>query len=98
VGTIREKCGPPGSCPVCGADVPAQASACPECGSDERTGWSEEARYDGLDLPGRDFDYDEFVSRELGRETRRARHHTARWIVALVMLVLIVWVLLASSW
>ncbi len=39
------------SCPNCGADVPAKALACPECGADEETGWSEDAAYDGLDLP-----------------------------------------------
>ena len=25
--------------------------SCPECGSDEKTGWSEDTMYDGLDLP-----------------------------------------------
>ncbi len=39
------------SCPNCGAEVPARALVCPECGSDENTGWSEDTRYDGLDLP-----------------------------------------------
>ena len=43
-------------CPNCGADVDAGALACPECGSDERTGWSENSLYDGLDLPDEAFD------------------------------------------
>ena len=55
---------PPETCPNCGADVPPHAKACPECGSDESTGWSEEARYDGLALPEERFDYDDFVKRE----------------------------------
>lgn len=35
------------------------ATACPECGSDERTGWSENTLYDGLDLPEEAFDQDQ---------------------------------------
>ena len=45
-------------CPNCGTDVDAGATACPECGSDERTGWSENSIYDGLDLPDEAFDED----------------------------------------
>jgi hypothetical protein len=42
------------ACPACGAEVPAGALACPACGSDDRTGWSPETEYDGLDLPDPD--------------------------------------------
>jgi hypothetical protein len=56
----------PENCPNCGAEVPANAKACPECGSDEQTGWSEEARVGGLDLPDENFSYDEFVKNEFG--------------------------------
>jgi len=59
---------PPEICPHCGAEVPVNARACPECGSDESTGWSDEARTDGLNLPDEDFDYDEFVGREFGEK------------------------------
>jgi hypothetical protein len=38
-------------CPNCGAEVPIKAKSCPDCGSDEKTGWSEDTMYDGLDLP-----------------------------------------------
>ncbi len=38
-------------CPNCGSEVPIKALSCPECGSDEKTGWSEDTMYDGLDLP-----------------------------------------------
>ncbi|MFH1023537.1 MAG: zinc ribbon domain-containing protein [Planctomycetota bacterium] len=41
-------------CPNCGAPVPERAKACPECGSDEKTGWSPDTLYDGLDLPDLD--------------------------------------------
>ena len=42
------------TCPVCGEVVAANALACPECGADEETGWSEQAEYDGVDLPAND--------------------------------------------
>lgn len=49
--------------------MPPDALACPECGADHETGWNEEATAtDGLDLPGGDFNYDEFVKREFGEE------------------------------
>jgi hypothetical protein len=59
------------TCPHCGADLPPKAKVCPQCGSDETTGWSEEARYDGLDLPDEHFDYGEFVKREFAGKRRR---------------------------
>jgi hypothetical protein len=39
------------NCPNCEAEVPIKALSCPECGSDEKTGWSEDTMYDGLDIP-----------------------------------------------
>jgi len=42
------------------------SKACPGCGSDERTGWSEEARTGELDLPNEEFNYDDFVEQEFG--------------------------------
>ena len=76
----------PSECPVCGATVPASASACPECGADERTGWDEEkARYDGLNLPDDSFDYDEALKDEGLRARRRPKRVTAFWwIVAII--------------
>ena len=53
---------------VSAAEVPPGAKACPECGSDEKTGWSEAAHYDNLDLPDENFDYEDFVKREFGGE------------------------------
>ena len=80
----------PETCPVCGVTVPANATACPECGSDERTGWSDSARVDGLDLPDEAFDYEEFVARELEGRNPRPRFHRVRWIVAVLMLLIMV--------
>ena len=57
---------PPEICPNCGAEIPPNAKGCPHCGADEETGWSEQARYDRLDLPDERFNYDDFVKREFG--------------------------------
>jgi len=85
---------PPEVCPNCGAEVPRGAQACPECGSDEQTGWSEQARSSGLDLPGEKFDYDDFVGREFGRPGPVPRGiKWYWWVVAVAVLaaVLVMW-------
>ncbi len=76
------------TCPNCGADLPANAKVCRECGSDEETGWSEQARSDGLGLPDEDFDHDDFVKREFGEATPVPRGiHWIWWLVALALVV-----------
>jgi hypothetical protein len=76
----------PEVCPNCGAEVPRNAKACPECGSDEQTGWSEEAHTGGLGLPDEEFDYDDFVKREFGREGPVPHGmHWFWWIVAVLV-------------
>jgi hypothetical protein len=62
---------PPGDCPVCGEHVPAGARSCPDCGADARTGWSDDTRYDGLDLPDEAFDDDIAPQRRMPRATGR---------------------------
>ena len=79
----------PEACPNCGAEVPHGAKACPECGSDASTGWSEEARYDNLDLPDDKFDYDDFVKQEFGSGGKPAPPHGIRWFWWLVAVGLI---------
>lgn len=91
---------PPGQCPNCGEWVPRGAVACDECGSCAKSGWSEEAEQDGLDLPSDDFDYDDFVAREFGGEHGGKPNidKQAFWkAVALVLLVVMVigWLLSA---
>ncbi|HEU5396745.1 MAG TPA: zinc ribbon domain-containing protein [Verrucomicrobiae bacterium] len=85
---------PPETCPNCGADVPRGARSCPECGSDEKTGWSEEAATGGLGLPEEKFDYDDYVRREFGRETKPRGIRWFWWAVAVVLLVLLLFLFL----
>lgn len=80
----------PEVCPNCGAEVPRNAKACPECGSDENTGWSEEARTSGLDLPNDKFDYGEFVKQEFGGERKPRGISWLWWIVAVILILLFV--------
>jgi hypothetical protein len=76
------------TCPQCGAEVPPKARACPKCGSDEQTGWSEEARTGGLDLPDQEFDYDDYVKREFGGQSPiPSGVHWFWWLVGVALLV-----------
>jgi RNA polymerase subunit RPABC4/transcription elongation factor Spt4 len=77
----------PEICPQCGSEVPPNAKACPECGSDERTGWSEEARTAGLDLPDEEFNYEDFAEREFGSAGRAKPRGLSWfwWVVALAV-------------
>lgn len=87
----------PPVCPACGAEVPAKARACPECGADERTGWNtDQALYDGLDLPDTDFNYDDFARREFGVKRHRVAAKRVLWVVltAAILLVFVITVLL----
>jgi hypothetical protein len=78
----------PETCPVCGEDVPPGSLACPECGADHKSGWQEDAHaYDALDLPGEDFNYDEFVREEFGTAPKSAGIRTVWWIAAIVLVV-----------
>lgn len=79
---------PPETCPNCGAEVPPRARACLQCGSDERTGWSDEARTSGLDLPDQEFNYDEFVQREFGGKSPKPRGQNWFWWLVAVLLLL----------
>jgi uncharacterized membrane protein YvbJ len=78
----------PEICPVCGEDVPRDALACPQCGADHSSGWREDAdTYDGMDLPDRDFNYDDFVRQEFGSHTKPAGLNTIWWIVGIALIV-----------
>ena len=79
----------PEVCPNCGAEVPLNAKACPECGSDEKTGWSEKAYADNLNLPDEEFDYDNFVKEEFGGTQAKPRGISWIWWVVAMLLVLL---------
>jgi hypothetical protein len=74
--------------------VPPNARACPECGSDEKTGWSEDAKSAELDLPDEEFNYDEFVQREFGGTKPKPHGIPWFWWVIAAVLVIIFIVLL----
>ena len=72
-------------CPNCGAEVPIKALSCPECGSDEKTGWSEDTMYDGLDLP-------EVEESETRTTTSLFQNKYFLYIVAILALMAFLWI------
>jgi hypothetical protein len=82
-------------CPVCGEEVPAKALACPGCGSDDRTGWSAETEYDGLDLPEPEGAGTPEAWAESGE--KRPGQGVPVWVVVTAVLMLALFVVLALS-
>ncbi len=41
-------------CPHCHAEISVDAVACKNCGADDKTAWSSNTLYDGIDLPTTD--------------------------------------------
>jgi uncharacterized membrane protein YvbJ len=81
----------PDVCPVCGEDVPRGARACPECGADHNSGWQENAGvYDAVDLPDKDFNYEEFVREEFRLAPKPAGVKTIWWIAAIVLIIVFI--------
>jgi hypothetical protein len=78
----------PETCPNCGADLPPRAKVCPDCGADEKTGWSDTAYAQDLELPDDSFDYDEFVEKEFA-EAPPIKPRGLAWVWWLVALLLI---------
>jgi len=87
-------------CPVCGAEVPATASACPECGADEKTGWSANTLYDGTDIEDpAEFDYEDWKRREVeGRGPRRTRMQWLWWVVGIIVLAVLIALVTMRLW
>ena len=83
-------------CPVCGEEVAADALACPGCGSDDRTGWSAETEYDGVDLSEPDEKPAENVVWRDSAEGRPAAGIPA-WMLVTAALLLALFVLLALA-
>jgi hypothetical protein len=83
-------------CPSCGTEVRV-GELCPGCPKKKRSpkvskdkpkSWAQPKSGDGLDLPGEDFDYNEFISREFGK----APHHKTGqkwywWLLATAVLI-----------
>ena len=64
-------------CPFCDCEVRVgePCAGCPkkaEKAKAKKRSWEQEKASDGLDLPGDDFDYDEFVAREFGKAPHQA--------------------------
>ena len=84
-----------GSCGVCAEDAPASALSGSVAGKRSRKirrgqgrrSWDQGKRSDGLDLPGGDFDYDDFVAREFGKNGGEnvIRIRWYWWITALLL-------------
>jgi len=78
----------PEVCPVCGEDVSRGSLACPNCGADHNSGWKENAdAYDGVDLPGEDFNHDEFIHEEFGSSPKPAGVNAVWWITGILLIV-----------
>ncbi len=91
-------------CPKCGATVSPNAKSC-ACGA-RRDGntWLSAERYDGLDLGEDDFNYEDFVRREFGKDgkgvnwfTRMSAKERFWWFTAVILLVAFA-VMALSGW
>lgn len=71
-------------CPNCGAEVPVKALSCPECGSDEKTGWSEDTMYDGLDFPA-------FVETRDNSSKSLFQNKFLLYVVAIMTILALIW-------
>ncbi len=78
-------------CPFCGGQVRV-GKPCPGClkkvKKPQPLSWEQEKSKDGLDLPGDDFDYDEFIAREFGKSPhRRSELKWYWWALAVALLI-----------
>ena len=66
--------------------MPAGAVVCRGCGSCEKTGWNDDAEYDGLDLPDEAF-------ADGDRPPKTESHFMQRiwWLAAIVLLLISLW-------
>jgi uncharacterized membrane protein YvbJ len=83
-----EKFVPPGDCPVCGEHVEEGSASCQSCGSCRQSGWSEDAAYDGLDLPADSFGESEDAATKGKSTTKRLVLAAALLIGVIVLFVL----------
>lgn len=76
---------PPGDCPVCGEHVEEGSDSCWSCGSCPQSGWSEDAAYDGLDLPSESFGESEDAATK-GKSTTKRLVLAAALLIGVVIL------------
>lgn len=81
-------------CPGCGAEVKVGSRGCPKCNNLDPWEIEGNEEFDGLDLPDDEFDYDEFVEKELGNGIPKRGLALFWWITAVILLVafLFAWV------
>ena len=95
-------------CPTCDSEVRV-GGECPGCtpvkkprrkkvaAVSRKKSWEQDEAYDGLDLPGEDFDYDAFIAEEFSSKPhRRIGIKLYWWITALVLLVALVFMALGG--
>lgn len=94
-------------CPECGADVIVGSGGCEGCGprkvgqkmrrkkekaARKQRSWEQDEMYDGLDLPGGDSDYEDFVEREFGgKPHRQIGIAWYWWLTAVMLIILFLW-------
>lgn len=52
----------------------------------KKRSWEQDSAYDGLDLPGQDFDYEDFVEKEFGGQSRQSAGLAWYWWLTAVLL------------
>jgi hypothetical protein len=92
-------------CPTCDSEV-AVGGQCPVCApvpkrprrrqrkvvGATRKAWEQDEVYDGLNLPDSNFDYDEFIAKELSTKPhRKIGIKFYWWLTAIVLVGLFVW-------
>lgn len=91
-------------CPGCDKEVLVGSRGCPYChppakrrkrsratARKARKSWEQDPACDGLDLPDGDFDYEDFVAREFGRQPhRRIGIKWYWWLTGVIVIILIV--------
>lgn len=71
---------------MCGEAVPANAASCKSCGSCPESGWSEDAAYDGLDLPDEAFEDESIIAMNKSEKPLWKRLTMAAALLAIAIL------------
>jgi hypothetical protein len=89
-------------CPCCGAELPVTARFCRHCGASDDSGWNadEHVPDDGSDFdPDDDFDYDDFLRRELPEHASQGPGSSpSRILAGAIVILLCLLLLLMALW